>query len=418
MVPLVSLAYLDRILRFIFPNKAHLFFGGTVVVISGDAYQLPVVNVHGILCEEGSLQKFSSSTFEILNHIHTHFTKNILFLELQESIRQESDRTFSDILMRMRVCVCNENDVRELNSRFFPNLDNLGSQKGNWKTAPILAGMNSSVAEINLKSTYLHGRKLGVFIVHNLPITTKLFSEQKIENRLKAFWNTKEKRTSSSNSYGKRFKPPPELVLYPGMPVMLRVNICPSLGLSNGSIGTIRAVLNSNVPSIESSEDVPKRVLSSNDDCTFVPFVLVDFKNYYKGKLSAFKCQSDGANNRTKNVVLIEPQTFSGVKGLPLSPAHSMTMHKSQSLTIPFCIIDPSNVFAPGQLYVAFSRAPGIQKIALNTRVSLKLLNKYKSITDKKTAKLADMKENSVSFKPFRDYIRAHNEGLDEIPNF
>jgi len=267
---------------------------------------------------------------------------------------------------------------------------------------------------VNVKSTKINGMRLGVFIIHNLPIVTKLMSQEQIEKRIKKFRKKRANLRTSKKNYGKRFTPSPKLILYPGMPVMLRINLCPALGLSNGSIGTIRSVLYNNVPPIESDEAVVDRILSTNDNCTFVPSVLVDFKNYYKGKLSALKSESSSSINRNENVVLIEPQTSNGIRGLPLTPAHSITMHKSQSLTIPFCIIDPSNTFAMGQLYVAFSRAPGLNNIALKNPVTTKLLNKYKNTTERITNKLLSIKEHSVSFTPFCNYLRTQNE-FDDI---
>lgn len=58
--------------------------------------------------------------------------------------------------------------------------------------------------------------------------------------------------------------------------------------------------------------------------------ILVNFDKFYTGKIGT-------------KIVLIEPQKFGRIIGPPLSPAHAMTIHKSQSLTIPYFKIDPSN---------------------------------------------------------------------------
>lgn len=42
----------------------------------------------------------------------------------------------------------------------------------------------------------------------------------------------------------------------------------------------------------------------------------------------------------------------------PLQNSFSLTVHKTQSLTIPLISIDLSNLFAPGQAYTAISRSP------------------------------------------------------------
>ena len=48
----------------------------------------------------------------------------------------------------------------------------------------------------------------------------------------------------------------------------------------------------------------------------------------------------------------------------PLCLAWAMTIHKSQSLTLPYITVG-TNCFSPGQLYVALSRAPDINGIFL-----------------------------------------------------
>ena len=47
---------------------------------------------------------------------------------------------------------------------------------------------------------------------------------------------------SKNRSNDDNFRPFQRLFLYPGMLVMLQTNICPALGLSNGSLGSIVSV--------------------------------------------------------------------------------------------------------------------------------------------------------------------------------
>lgn len=58
----------------------------------------------------------------------------------------------------------------------------------------------------------------------------------------------------------------------------------------------------------------------------------------------------------------------------PLKLAYAITVHKTQGMTIPKMEIDANNFFAPGQLYVALSRASNIDGIKIKNINSKKLL--------------------------------------------
>lgn len=409
MVSLVILAYLNKILISIFPNRSNTIFAGIIIVISGDGFQLPVVHDKGILCDSNKIGE-DSTLFEI----HSHFNIGAFFLELKQSVRQASDMEYSNILMRMRESICTEEDAYKLNQRYFPSLETLATEGKSWKTAPVLTGTNETVHDINEKSTIKNANNLGAFCVHNIPVTSKSSTKQKVEYLLNKFWKLSPSQ-SKIRTVGKRFTAPPVIYLYHGMPVMLRINICPSLGLCNGSIGTIVAVLRNGLPPLESVSDVKERVMSSTPESTFVPSVLVDFKNYYKGQISVLK-EEDKMGSNSSSTVLIEPHNLGRIRGLPLSPAHSITMHKSQSLTIPHCIIDPRNTFVMGQLYVAFSRAPGLKNIALLAPVTIESLNKFRKSCQRINLAINLIAESSTSFKPFIDFIQEKDGIIDDTP--
>ena len=47
----------------------------------------------------------------------------------------------------------------------------------------------------------------------------------------------------------------------------------------------------------------------------------------------------------------------------PIVPAYAFTIHKLQGLTIPTLVVDFSNLFAPGQFYVAVSRVRRLEDL-------------------------------------------------------
>ena len=407
MVPLVVLAYLNKILQEVFWDRSQIMFAGIPIIISGDGYQLPCVQGKGILSPPENVPILLEETFN-------HFRNNTFYLELSKSVRQGSDLSYSDILMRLRTAQCTQEDVDILNTRFYPDLSRLTEEGRHWSKAPFLTGRNTTAHDMNAMAVHKNGHTLGAFCVHNLPILKKWESLEKKKEKIDKFFK-KSGRTSSSR---KGFTPESSLYVYPGMPVMLRANICPAVGLSNGSVGFVRAVRSRNMNPLETNEECRDRILSSDPEkSSFVPSLIVDFKNYYTGKISVLRplaIMEDPGKIRT--TVSIDPQVVGGVKCLPLSPAHAMTMHKCQSLTIPFCIIDPKEPFQMGQLYVAFSRAPKLAHIALTEMVTLRSLNKFRRACSIIGDNLSLLQKTSRSFEPFQSFIKKkENEFLSNL---
>jgi hypothetical protein len=67
-------------------------------------------------------------------------------------------------------------------------------------------------------------------------------------------------------------------------------------------------------------------------------------------------------------------------KHYPIKPAWAVTIHKSQGLTFDKAIIDVSQAFAPGQIYVALSRLTGLNGLVLNKSIPFNSLETDKEI--------------------------------------
>lgn len=186
---------------------------------------------------------------------------------------------------------------------------------------------------------------------------------------------------------------------------MLRINICPGLGLCNGSIGQLIGVhsKDSSLPSHESTDSAASRAANGSSQHAFVPSLLINFPLCYKGLIGALSTShvDDHSKSYANRTVLIDPYPFSDRRGLPVSVAHSLTIHKSQSLTMQYCIIDPREAFQMGALYVAFSRSPSLERLALISRVSKAQLNKFRKQCGQVQQTLSQIQAKCCSLLPF-----------------
>lgn len=96
MTALKLLKYLDLVMRRVRPAFAHIFFDGIPVILTGDAYQLPVVNAVGILSDPNRIPEY-------LRSMHEHCTCNVFAMKLSKSIRQCGDNRNANALLRMRL---------------------------------------------------------------------------------------------------------------------------------------------------------------------------------------------------------------------------------------------------------------------------------------------------------------------------
>ncbi|CAK0745320.1 ATP-dependent DNA helicase PIF1 [Gammaproteobacteria bacterium] len=252
-----------------------------------------------------------------------YFKHNIVVLTT--NFRQENDKLYQSILTNIRFNKSTELDLEELKkclNRDAPS------------DVPFLVSTNKMASHINnkemnkLKSTsykYVAIFKKHVVASNSLETCDMYYNELKNQFKQKGL---------------------EELVLKVGCRVMLTRNLDVSSGLVNGALGTVEITGNN--------------------------FVYVQFDNGCRQEIIKEKCElGDESCNATAYQI-------------PLILAYSVTIHKSQSLTLEKARIDLASCFADHMVYVALSRVKSLDGLYLESF-------SHKKITvDKKTIEFLD----------------------------
>ncbi len=227
--------------------------------------------------------------------------------ELEEIFRQ-SDKKFVSLLNNLRFGELDEGDIANLNSR-------VGIKDENSAIKPtILTTHNYKVEKIN-------------------------------ETQLKKI--PREEVVHGAEYYGDKFKKEflkknciasQALKLKVGAQVMMVKNTYQKDGIINGSLGVVR------------------------DFSTKKKYPLVEFSNGKIIKIAPEEWRIEKFNKDTGEVIV-----EAGVMQIPLILAWAMTIHKSQGLTLDKIFCDLSDVFSPGQAYVALSRARSLDGVFIES---------------------------------------------------
>src|SRR5205823_6080108 len=67
----------------------------------------------------------------------------------------------------------------------------------------------------------------------------------------------------------------------------------------------------------------------------------------------------------------IEEEESGSFTQYPVRLAWAVTVHKSQGLTLQKAVVDLSQSFAPGQVYVALSRCTSMEGLVLRSKISI-----------------------------------------------
>ncbi len=303
-------------------------FGGMQVVCTGDFFQLPPVSQRLVFCFETEAWRSTIGS-------------NAYCLT---TIFRQQDDAFIRILREMRVGIVSRKTEETLRA-----LDVVQTSSDDLIEYTQLCPRNDDCDRINqMHMAQLSGRE---HVYHatdwHAPGEDAVFE-----------------------SFHKSCAALPALTLKKGAQVILLQNTDLEGGLVNGARGVVLGFMN------ESSTE-GECVQVKADSETFVPYVRFITVHQHKTEC-AVPC--------TEFVIEREGKKIATRRQIPLKLAWSISIHKSQGMTIPRLSVSMKGVFEYGQAYVALSRAVGLDSLRVQhfvpsvVRAHPRVIAFYKSI--------------------------------------
>ena len=290
-------------------RKNNLFFGGIQVVFTGDLLQLlPIFNRNNQLYNQIDERLIIESPV-----FNKEFNSSNI-ITLTENFRQKGDATFINLLSKIRDGTFTDSEIHILNNR---------------KTMPENITEHVHLVSSNKKAQLINESQLNKLKTKEIKYKSVFLSSGKDTNIKELL--IKELQ-SQFNQKGIT-----ELTLKKGARVMLIKNMDVSRGLVNGALGTIKSF----------TQDP-----STGQD---IPLVLFDGEQSIQEIIPSVSWELEIDN----------------CKGLahqiPLMLAYSITVHKSQSLSLDSAVLDLADCFTDHQVYVALSRLRSLDGLYLKS---------------------------------------------------
>lgn len=317
-------------------------FGGIPVVVVGDLFQLPPVvsdeAIHNYLINEyGGIYFFDS-------HVIKNNTDKIKLFELTKSYRQKNDLEFVKLLDAFRAPLSPEKKVElleALNTRVTSVLPD---------DAIYIASSNNEVSSINAEKLDALPRKLQSEEAH---FRIKLKNSD-------SHVDLKHSELPSDNDIEQIVIPSQYegiLNFKIGARVMLTKNckVNRQRYYTNGDFGTIEA-FNGDYFTITLDKGSTVKCPCPED-------------RYSESQTREYRYEFDYDSTRHK--IIRKKPFIQRTDQFPIKLAYAFTIHKSQGQTYDKVILDlNSHIFAPGQLYVALSRAKSLDGLYLTKKIT------------------------------------------------
>ncbi|MDE6330736.1 MAG: AAA family ATPase [Muribaculaceae bacterium] len=315
-------------------------FGGMSVVVVGDLFQLPPVVSDGavydyLIKEYGGIYFFDS-------HVVRDNIDSIRLFELAKSYRQKGDPEFVALLDAFRQPMSNKRKVEvleALNRRVVTTLPD---------DAIYIASSNEEVSRINAERLdKLSGPLEEVEAKYKIRLRGSNKDYVEISHTDLPSDHDIEPIVLPSQYDG-------ILSFKTGARVMLTKS-CRRFGYNNGDIGTIEFF---NGFSFRIRLDNGSTILCPNPKDPFFKSQIVEYR---------YEMEYDKARHK----IVRKTPFLQRTTQFPIKPAYAFTIHKSQGQTYDKVILDlNSHIFAPGQLYVALSRAKSLDGLYLTKKIA------------------------------------------------
>lgn len=298
---------IDVALRFVRANQ--LPFGGIQMVFIGDMFQLPPVLQES---EWRFLKEYYASPYFFSSKVLQMI--DFACIELKHIYRQ-SDFYFIELLNAVRNQTINHQQLEKLNATFQPNFSNFSDY-------------------ITLTTHNYKAQKINELELNKLTAIPHSFTAE-IEGDFKpSMYPTDEK-----------------IILKEGAQIMFIKNDSDAeKSYYNGKLAKVSSIYEDDEYGIS------------------IEVIFNDSLEKYRLKKETWKnieYKIDDKNGETKE------NTIGTFTQYPVRLAWSVTIHKSQGLTFEKAVIDASEAFAAGQVYVALSRCKTLEGIILNSRIRI-----------------------------------------------
>ncbi len=315
-------------------------FGGIPVVLVGDLFQLPPIVSEEAVLEY--LKKEYGGIYFFNSHVIQSEIRNIRLFELTKSYRQQNDPLFVKLLDEFRKPMSNVEKVNVLNAINNRVTETLP------QNAIYIASSNEEVRTVNNhKLECLPGS-----------ITT-LDAEYIIRKRNSADTVTLRHSELPSKEDIHEIVVPSAYDSQLSFKKGARVVICKSCkryGYINGDFGTV--------------VDFDGQKFTIRLDKNGTDILLPNPTDRYKASLMN-DYRYEMVYDEEKHKLIRKTPFIQRTTQFPLKLAYAFTIHKAQGQTYDKVIIDlNSHIFAPGQLYVALSRAKSLQGLYLTKPIS------------------------------------------------
>ena len=318
-------------------------FGGVNIIFAGDFAQLPPVGQRALYSRPRSRNVANTSVQADVFGRLLWLSVDVVVL-LTQVMRQSGDgnKRFVDLLSRLRVGKCTDEDYQLLQSRLVTNV-RPSWEDGEWLSAPIIVCNNDTKDALNERAALAFAQRMGR-PVHWYDCTDSVQGStlSGIESRYLHRLHSGETNQRLGS-----------LPLVIGMPVMITQNFDVESGIVNGCVGTLASIR-------YTIDDTDKRRAVS---------CIIHTPSTAERPLPHLDPFHSVVITDTVDVLLRHPFHGGDLKfkrtQVPILPGFAMTVHKSQGMTTDRAVVDLEGCKGTESPYVMLSRVTTLEGLLI-----------------------------------------------------